>query len=538
VTPKQATSSREAPASSEIVSLSERMGFMQALRLAFACAVLASALFASRLVGASLEDLTLVTAAYLAFSAAFEAVRRVGKGRGLAFVGGMLLIDGVYLAWIMYSTGGVQSPLRVLVYVHLIAVTLLASYRTGLKIALWHSLLYLVVFYAQAAEILDVKETIPGALPGTGSLFQRLAIFNIATLWLVAGGTAAFSALNERELRKRKGDLEVLAEMAAEFEDTEDPAVVAELLIAKLMEGFGFVRGAVLGGRDDSVGLLAYKGPGEPGRIEPGMDPIMEAAIEKRRPVLIKSVDTDANRRLAAALPLAGNVIVAPLIAEGQALGVVCVEHPGRSGRIERRIVSMVTQFAAHAALALRNAWLLEQVQRMADTDALTGIANRRTFELTLEKEVSRASRQGDQLTLVMVDVDHFKTFNDTYGHPAGDVALRQVAQVLADSCRVFDTAARYGGEEFALILPSCSSKESLAVADRLRESVSRIEAAAPITASAGVATFPVHAADPESLVKAADEALYESKRAGRDRVTRSRRRGITRPPASARRAQ
>ncbi|MGH2694602.1 MAG: sensor domain-containing diguanylate cyclase, partial [Actinomycetota bacterium] len=442
MTPTQAASSREAPP--EVVSLSERMGFMQALRLTFACAVLASGLFASRLVGASIEDLTLVTAAYLVFSAAFEAVRRVGKGRGLTFVGGMLLIDGIYLAWIMYSTGGVQSPLRFLVYVHLIAVTLLASYRTGLKIALWHSLLYLVVFYAQAAEILDVKETIPGALPGTGSLFQRLSIFNIAALWLVAGGTAAFSALNERELRKRKGDLEVLAEMAAEFEDAEEPAAVADLLIAKLMEGFGFVRGAVLAARDEDVGLLAYRGPGEPGKIEPGMDPIMETAIEKRHPVLIKNVDGGTNKRLAAALPLAGNVIVAPLVAEGQALGVLCVEHPGRSARIERRIVSMVTQFAAHAALALRNAWLLEQVQRMADTDALTGIANRRTFEDTLEKEVSRASRQGEPVTLVIVDVDHFKTFNDTYGHQAGDDALRGVAQVLADSCRVFDTAARY----------------------------------------------------------------------------------------------
>jgi diguanylate cyclase (GGDEF)-like protein len=195
----------------------------------------------------------------------------------------------------------------------------------------------------------------------------------------------------------------------------------------------------------------------------------------------------------------------------------------------------MVTQFAAHAALALRNAWLLEQVQRMADTDALTGIANRRTFEDTLLKEISRASRQGEQVTLMMVDVDHFKTFNDTYGHRAGDDALRGVAQALAGGCRVFDTAARYGGEEFALVLPSCSSAESLVVSERLRKRVAGVEAAAPLTASAGVATFPTHASDAEGLIKAADEALYESKRTGRDRVTRSRRRASARRAAAGR---
>jgi diguanylate cyclase (GGDEF)-like protein len=186
----------------------------------------------------------------------------------------------------------------------------------------------------------------------------------------------------------------------------------------------------------------------------------------------------------------------------------------------------MLKQFAAHGALALRNAWLLEQVQRMAETDALTGIANRRTFEGLLERELSRAERSGEQLTLVMFDIDHFKSLNDTYGHQAGDEVLKKAAASLADACRDFDTAARYGGEEFAAILPACTTSESLVVAERLREAFGDIEFEVPITASAGVATFPVHAADAKGLVKAADEALYESKRAGRARVTRSRRRG------------
>ncbi|MDQ4065430.1 MAG: GGDEF domain-containing protein, partial [Actinomycetota bacterium] len=169
-----------------------------------------------------------------------------------------------------------------------------------------------------------------------------------------------------------------------------------------------------------------------------------------------------------------------------------------------------------------------------AETDALTGIANRRTFEATLEREMSRAARNGEQLTLAMFDIDHFKKLNDTYGHQLGDDVLKKVAAALVEASRDFDTPARYGGEEFAVVLPSCSARESLAVAERLRKSLSEIaDVPVEITASSGVATFPQHAGDIEGLIKAADEALYESKRAGRDRVTRSRRRARARKAAS-----
>jgi diguanylate cyclase (GGDEF)-like protein len=198
-------------------------------------------------------------------------------------------------------------------------------------------------------------------------------------------------------------------------------------------------------------------------------------------------------------------------------------------------MVLTMEQFARLGALAMSNRRLMEKVQRMADTDALTGLANRRTFQHTLETELSRAARNGDQVTLMMLDVDRFKQFNDTHGHQAGDDVLQKVAAALRDACRDFDTAARYGGEEFAVILPSCSPKESLPVAERLRAIVGTVDTVAPVTASAGVATFPNHAADLTSLIKAADEALYESKRAGRDRITRSRRRGRRRAPVAKR---
>lgn len=515
---------RNAP--SELVSLGERTGYLQALRVAFAIIVLGAAILTPSVVRASLDHLTLITAGYLGLSALSEGVRRFATRRGLALVSVMLLVDGIYLAWVAYSSGGTLSPLRFLFYVHLVAVTLVASYRTGLKIALWHSILFFVVFYAQASGILDVREAAADVLPGTGSDFNKVSLFNIAALWVVAVGTAAFSSLNERELRRRKVDLEGLAAMAARLEDAIQPTEIAEILLEKVGEVFGFKRGIVLGGLRGDMSLLAYQGPGEPGTMVSGIDPIVERAWENHGPLLAKQLDGDVDRRLASLLPFAKNLVIVPLFNEGRPLGVLAVEHAVERGRIERRVVSMVNQFAAHAALALRNSWLLQQVQKMAETDGLTGVANRRMFEETLAREFSRSERSGDPLTLVMFDVDHFKKLNDTYGHQVGDEVLKGVARALGGRSRDFDTVARYGGEEFAVILPGCSSKEALAVAERLRSGISEAgdEVAGPITASAGVATFPSHAGDVTELIRAADEALYESKRTGRDRVTRSRR--------------
>ena len=519
---------------SDIVSLSERMGYFQALRAAFAVIVLGSAVFAEKVLAVTdISGIALVTAGYLLVSGIAEGLRRLVRERGLSIVTLMLLIDGVYLAWMMYETGGIQSPLRFLTYVHLIAVTLLASYRTGLKIALWHSLLFFVVYYAQAAGILEIK----GEL-ARGTQFERLAVFNVMAFWLVALGTTAFSSVNERELRRRKADLEALAEMANAMEEATDPNASAQLLLDKVAEEFEFKRGIVLGGEGRDLKLMAYRGPSEPGVAQPGLDKIVGEVFDEHRTILAKKPDPEENPRLASLMPFARNVVVVPLFAEGAPVGVLILEHPSKTARIERRLVVMVEQFAAHAALTIRNAWLLEQVQKMAETDALTGVANRRIFEETLQKELARSERNGEQLTLLMVDVDHFKSFNDTHGHQEGDNVLKGVAAALKEASREFDVVARYGGEEFAVVIPSCSTKESLVVAERLRRSISSVNAAAPVTASGGVATFPTHATDMGSLIKAADEALYESKRAGRDRVTRSRRRAAGRPRVRASRLE
>jgi diguanylate cyclase (GGDEF)-like protein len=249
----------------------------------------------------------------------------------------------------------------------------------------------------------------------------------------------------------------------------------------------------------------------------------------------VKALDPKTDPHLASLLPGARYVAVIPLIADGNPLGALVVENHGRVRSVmERRLLSMLGQVASHGALALRNAWLLEDVQRMAETDPLTGLANRRTFDRVLERELSRARRGGGHLSLVMIDLDHFKAFNDAHGHQAGDELLRRVGRALLRSARLYDTVARYGGEEFAVILPATSWEDSASAATRLQVAVSRVSSPSPVTASAGVATFPTGASGAATLIKAADEALYRSKRAGRNRVTRAGRRP-TRQESAAR---
>lgn len=345
----------------------------------------------------------------------------------------------------------------------------------------------------------------------------------MVAFWLVALSTAAFSSVNERELRRRRGDLEALAQVATSFEKVHKPNAVATVLADGMAERFDFERLVVLGEPKGEPTLLGHKGAKAGATVEPGIDALVRMSWERRETLLVKSVDPDANPRLAAWLPDAHNVIVTPLLAEDRPIGVVVAEHSMRhDSRIEQRTVAMVAQFSAHAALALDNAWLLERVQEMAETDGLTRVANRRTFEITLELEVTRAFRNGDRLSLVMCDIDHFKKLNDAHGHQTGDDVLRSVAAAIRHASRDIDTVARYGGEEFAVILPNCSEEEAVTMAERLRQSVMAAETAVPVTMSSGVATYPVNAAGGTELVQAADEALYESKRGGRNRVTRS----------------
>jgi len=163
----------------------------------------------------------------------------------------------------------------------------------------------------------------------------------------------------------------------------------------------------------------------------------------------------------------------------------------------------------------------LDSCEEAAFTDHLTGLANRRRFERQLEREVGRVLRFERPFTLLMIDIDNFKNLNDTFGHDAGDDAIRRISRVLREGTRGIDLAARIGGEEFAVLLVETNQTAGMEVAERLRLAIKDLElpSGAQITASFGVAECPTDAQTASGILKAADVALYEAKRNGRDRV-------------------
>jgi diguanylate cyclase (GGDEF)-like protein len=236
--------------------------------------------------------------------------------------------------------------------------------------------------------------------------------------------------------------------------------------------------------------------------------------------VLALRLDPRRDAWLDALLPEAGRLVVVRVSGAG-ADGAWLVAELGRrrGGRAQRRVLSSLQQAVATAALAHSRAELLADARRAASTDGLTGVANRRSFDRELDRLVRARRAQGTPFALVLVDVDHFKSVNDTLGHQAGDEVLQVVAQVLAAAARPGDIAARYGGEEFALLLPGADAATACLVAERARVGLHDVREPVAVSASFGVACAPDDGDSPAALVEAADNALIYAKRTGRDRV-------------------
>ncbi|HEY7623248.1 MAG TPA: diguanylate cyclase [Solirubrobacteraceae bacterium] len=212
--------------------------------------------------------------------------------------------------------------------------------------------------------------------------------------------------------------------------------------------------------------------------------------------------------------------------AQGRVSGVVSVARRRPFTTPERELFDYL---AEQAAVSIENVGLHETVERQAVTDELTGLFNRRRFQEAMATEVERSKRFGQPVGLVLLDLDDFKTVNDTYGHQQGDLVLREVARVLRETSREIDEPARYGGEELAVVLPGTDLEGAYNLAERVRAGIEGLslplldgDGSLRVTASFGVATLPGSADDMRGLVAAADEALYRAKRAGKNRTVRA----------------
>jgi len=222
--------------------------------------------------------------------------------------------------------------------------------------------------------------------------------------------------------------------------------------------------------------------------------------------------------------PMVRGLMGLPLLIQDQAIGWVVVLDLGAGG-LEARDFSNLRILCSQIAIGVEKASLYDRLQRLSTTDGLTGLTVHRSFQARLEEEVKRAERYKEPLCMVMLDIDHFKRFNDVYGHLAGDAVLKAVAGAMKLDLASSELAARYGGEEFALVLPRQSKAAAMARAEALRQAVADlrvpIEAEVlSVTASLGVACYPDDAMTKKGLLEAADQALYLSKKNGRDQVS------------------
>lgn len=251
-------------------------------------------------------------------------------------------------------------------------------------------------------------------------------------------------------------------------------------------------------------------------------------ALRRGRVYLIEDRRTDLSCRHVQS-PLPGKYLCVPMIAQGEVLGVVHLRHNPLAAESADSAAPLneplAVTLAEHVALALSNLKLRETLRNQSICDPLTGLFNRRYMEETLEREMRRAERSHQPLGVIMLDLDHFKHFNDTYGHDAGDLLLRELGALLKTRLRGSDIACRYGGEEFALILPEMPLDIIRQRVEALRLGIKQLnvrhrgQSLGTVTVSVGIAMFPEHGAAGEALLRAADRALYRAKAEGRDRV-------------------
>jgi len=246
-----------------------------------------------------------------------------------------------------------------------------------------------------------------------------------------------------------------------------------------------------------------------------------------RSPIIIPDLAADG-RYLACKGKInnSGSMLSLPLMSRNRLCGVLNLHKPDING-FDDTAVTFAQAIASQAAISIENAQLYKQAKEQSITDELTGLANRRNFREILKREVTQAQRYASYISIALIDIDHFKKFNDWHGHLQGDVVLKRVAKLLLQNTRGIDLVARFGGEEFIVLLPKTDRKGTAIAAEKLREAIFHevFEGAADsqpegrITLSIGTATYPEDTADIDLLIELADQALYRAKQIGRNRV-------------------
>lgn len=330
---------------------------------------------------------------------------------------------------------------------------------------------------------------------------------------------------------KTQENLQVLSaiqEISKVIASSLDANAISHQVVNRLASTFGYTHVSLYLLEDDYLHLSAEIGYPKEMLIEK----IHISQGVSGRAIRTKSVqfipDTSKEKAFLEADNHITSEICVPLLKENKVIGTLNVETINEK-KLTATDVDLLVTIAGPIAIAMDNASLHAQVKELATTDAVTGLSNRHVFEQALTAEIERAQRQEEHLSLIIFDIDSFKEYNDTWGHPAGDGRLRAVADVIKKELRKYDIAARYGGDEFAIILSNSDADNALAFAKRLLHAAAE-DAPLPIpqtgglpgyTLSMGIATFPQDAQTQTGLLHSADHAALRSKQAGKNQITR-----------------
>lgn len=214
------------------------------------------------------------------------------------------------------------------------------------------------------------------------------------------------------------------------------------------------------------------------------------------------------------------------MMAKGETLGMFYLQFNG-DRQITRSLQELGKSVAQNIGMAFANLKLQETLKFQSLRDPLTGLFNRRYLLESLEKEIDRATRKKQFIGIMIIDIDHFKRFNDTYGHEAGDLVLKEVGTYLIKQTRQYDIACRYGGEELVIVMPDASLENTILRAEEIRQGIEQLQLRhqgillEAVTISVGVSCFPDDGIEPENLIRVADKNLYLAKEQGRNRVVR-----------------
>jgi len=280
------------------------------------------------------------------------------------------------------------------------------------------------------------------------------------------------------------------------------------------------IRGKMAIGMDmESVHLLSFPMDKSIG--------IIPRVIVTKQPYDVQDSETDyyCDQQLVEALKIAAFTLI-PIVVHNKALGALLIENSRKfNPRSEAEITTLI-YFANQVGIAIENAKLYEEVENLAIIDGLTELYNHRYFQQTLTNEMEKLKRYGGELSLIIFDIDNFKVYNDTNGHPAGDEVLKAIGDIVKDTSRSTDIPARYGGEEFTVILLHTDEEGAVAKAENLRQMVEnhvfefgKNQPGGKVTISVGVATYPKHGPEKKDLINMADDALYRAKESGKNRV-------------------